>query len=71
MADFAAIRPAAAPSIFQHVSRLFAGMAEGLRSYQTYRLVRAELEMLNDRELADLGIARSNIGSIAAEAAQR
>ncbi len=50
-----------------------AGMAAGLRDnwrrYRVYRETLRELNALGDRELADLGIHRANIGSVATEAA--
>ncbi|WP_138470914.1 DUF1127 domain-containing protein [Poseidonocella sp. HB161398] len=70
MSDFAANRHAAAPAFAGHIAHFFAGIAEGIRRYQSYRIARAELEMLDDRELADLGIARRDIGQIAADAAR-
>ncbi len=39
------------------------------RRYRVYRQTIGELKALNDRDLADLGIARSMIESIAIEAA--
>lgn len=49
-------------------------MFETLRSryakWQRYSRTVSELEALSNRELADLGIARSDIGRIAREAAR-
>ncbi|MBF9031854.1 DUF1127 domain-containing protein [Rhodobacterales bacterium HKCCE3408] len=54
------------------VARLrgFASAArEQFAAYSVYRRTEAELRGLSDRELADLGISRSMISSIAAQAA--
>lgn len=48
---------------------LFARFGETRRRYSVYRQTVAELNALNDRDLADLGISRSSITSIATEAA--
>lgn len=48
---------------------LVARLGDARRRYSVYRQTVAELEALNDRDLADLGIARSSITSIATEAA--
>lgn len=45
------------------------GLAQRFQSYRTYRQVLSELESLSDRELADLGISRHAIRSIAYRAA--
>lgn len=49
-----------------------ADASKGLRgrwnTYRSYRKTLAELQSLTDRELSDLNMARSNIGSIAFEA---
>jgi uncharacterized protein YjiS (DUF1127 family) len=39
------------------------------RRWATYQQIRAELETYTDRELADMGISRTDIGRIALEAA--
>lgn len=39
------------------------------RRWATYQRVRAELETYTERELADMGMARADIGRIALEAA--
>ncbi|HQU68416.1 MAG TPA: DUF1127 domain-containing protein [Albidovulum sp.] len=44
-------------------------ISDARRRYRVYRQTVAELNALNDRDLADLGIARSSITSIATEAA--
>ncbi|MBE3637596.1 DUF1127 domain-containing protein [Mangrovicoccus algicola] len=69
MTDFAITRPAA-PLFGGRIQTFFAGVAEGLRRYQSFRVACAELEMLSDRELADLGIARREIAAVAAKAAR-
>jgi uncharacterized protein YjiS (DUF1127 family) len=50
-------------------STLKAKLAERLARYRVYRQTLAELGHLSERELADLGIHRSQITSIATEAA--
>jgi uncharacterized protein YjiS (DUF1127 family) len=42
-----------------------------LRSWQRYKRSMRELARLNDRELADIGVSRSDIQRVAWEAAQR
>lgn len=39
------------------------------RRWATYQRVRAELETYSERELADMGLSRADIGRIAREAA--
>lgn len=56
-------------SLRDRVSNLFEGLAERRAKAAIFRNTRAELKALSDRELADLGIARSEITSIAFEAA--
>jgi len=46
-------------------------LGERFAQYRVYRKTVAELNSLSDRELADLAISRSNIGSIAYEAAYK
>ena len=48
---------------------LRASLAQRLARYRTYRTTVNELAMLTDRELADMGIHRSDIRGIAADAA--
>lgn len=45
------------------------GLAQRFARYQTYRTTLNELQALNDRELADLGVSRGMIRSIAYQAA--
>lgn len=45
------------------------GFATRFTQYRTYRQTLDELERLGDRELADLGISRQNLRSIAYRAA--
>jgi uncharacterized protein YjiS (DUF1127 family) len=49
---------------------LVAKLNDQRRRYRVYRQTIGELKALSDRDLADLGIARSMIESIAMEAAQ-
>ncbi len=46
-------------------SGLFARVRQVVADYRTYFETLNELDALNDRELADLGIARGNIRAIA------
>jgi uncharacterized protein YjiS (DUF1127 family) len=68
MAFFSLNRSAhqAAPSIFNGLSagNVFAHMASSLRLWNEKRVTRAELEMLSDRELSDIGLSRSDITRI-------
>ena len=52
----------ATPGLFARIARAFA-------DYRVYAETRNELEALSDRELADLGISRLNITTIARDAA--
>lgn len=47
------------------LSELVARVSETWREYQRYRRTRTELDTLTDRELADIGLARGDIESIA------
>ena len=53
------------------LAALRADWAERWAAYTTYRTTVRELSDLSDRELADLGLNRSNIRSIAYEAAYK
>ncbi|MGL4279785.1 MAG: DUF1127 domain-containing protein [Albidovulum sp.] len=55
--------------IFASLNGLVTRLGDARRRYSVYRQTVAELNALNDRDLADLGIARSSITSIATEAA--
>lgn len=46
-----------------------AAVAERFANYQVFRATVAELQVLSDRELSDMGISRSMIKRIAIEAA--
>jgi len=46
-----------------------AAVAERFANYQVFRTTVAELEVLSDHELSDMGISRSMIKRIAIEAA--
>ena len=48
---------------------LLNGLSKRFAQYRTYRQTLTELETLSDRELADLGIHRSNLRGIAYRAA--
>ena len=51
------------------VANICSGLRARRAQYATYRTTMRELESLSDRELADLGIARATIRSIAYQAA--
>ncbi|MFZ1469383.1 MAG: DUF1127 domain-containing protein [Paracoccaceae bacterium] len=51
------------------LSGLVATLRNALAQRRIYAVTMAELNQLNDRELADLGISRFNIASVAHEAA--
>lgn len=53
----------------QLLAEMVAAVAERRRQRQTAARVRAELLAYSDRELADLGISRFDIGRLADEAA--
>lgn len=55
--------------IVASLNGLVSRLSDARRRYSVYRQTVAELNALNDRDLADLGIARSSITSIATEAA--
>lgn len=49
---------------------LWARLQRWWAAYKTYRFTYEELRMLSDRDLADIGIARSDIRKIAQQSAQ-
>lgn len=55
--------------IRHQVSSVVGRLVEQYRRHRVYRQTIGELKALNDRDLADLGIARSMITSIALDAA--
>lgn len=55
--------------IRHQVGSLVGRLSEQYRRYRVYRQTIGELNALNDRDLADLGIHRSAIPSIALDAA--
>lgn len=55
--------------LIERAAGLAAGLRDNWRRYRVYRATLRELNALGDRELADIGIHRANIGSIATEAA--
>lgn len=59
----------AASSWAEKIANLRADVTEALAKRRVYRTTVAELNQLSNRELADLGIARSAIRGIATEAA--
>jgi uncharacterized protein YjiS (DUF1127 family) len=48
-----------------HMPRFAARLAQSYRQFREYRATVMELGMLEDRELADLGIARADISRVA------
>lgn len=56
-------------TLSQRISEARAAMADRYAKYSTYKVTLNELAALTDRDLTDLGINRSMIKSIAAEAA--
>jgi len=48
---------------------IFGDVAERIARYRTFRTTLNELQTLSDRDLTDLGISRSNVRSIAYDAA--
>ena len=50
-----------------NVTRLTTDFARSWKRYRQYRATVWELNTLEDRELADLGIARADIGRLARE----
>jgi uncharacterized protein YjiS (DUF1127 family) len=56
-------------TLSQRISEARSALADRYAKYTTYRATLNELAGLNDRDLADLGINRSMIKGIAAEAA--
>ena len=51
------------------LSGLFGGIARSYGQYRVYRTTLSELQSLGDRELADLGLSRSALRSVAYKAA--
>jgi len=56
-------------TITERFGALRAQMAEAIAQRKIYRTTLAELESLNARELADIGLSRSMIKSVAYQAA--
>jgi uncharacterized protein YjiS (DUF1127 family) len=52
-----------------HANGLFNRVRTAISQYQSYRHTLGELNSLNNRELADLGLARSNLRDAARTAA--
>ena len=49
---------------FGAIGRFFAGIAADLREYGRRQRVVSELSRLSDRELADVGLTRADIGQV-------
>lgn len=62
-------RAAEGASAWQWLGDLRGSLSERVAKYRLYRATLNELDSLSDRELADLGIHRADIGGIASEAA--
>ncbi|WP_298261482.1 DUF1127 domain-containing protein [uncultured Litoreibacter sp.] len=58
-----------APSFFEGLVALKNELVERRAKYNVYRTTLNELQYLSGRELADLGMTRGNIKSVAYEAA--
>ena len=56
-------------SLTTRLGEVFANFRDAWRAYGVYRQTFNELSALSDRELADLGVARSEIARVAFEAA--
>lgn len=57
-------------SLIERLANLRATLADRYTKYKVYRATLDELAALSDRDLADLGINRANLRSIATEAAE-
>lgn len=55
--------------LFGRLADAATGLRANWQRYRVYRTTLRELGALSDRDLADLGIHRANIGAVAAEAA--
>lgn len=67
MAAVEHIRTAASGlSVESRLNRLFAGALGAYRSWNDARLTRNALARLSDRELADIGLSRAEIGEVVA-----
>jgi uncharacterized protein YjiS (DUF1127 family) len=60
-ADYAPVLPARRPGFSK---RIWAAFRERLRAYLDRRAAVRELSAMNDRELADLGLSRYDVGRI-------
>ncbi|WP_226781881.1 DUF1127 domain-containing protein [Oceaniglobus trochenteri] len=60
---------AARSDIMGRTAAFFKNIGERMEQYRTYRRTLTELSQLSERELADLGINRAMINTIATEAA--
>jgi len=56
-------------SLAERIGSFRAAMKDRFAKYTLYRTTLTELQGLNDRDLADLGIARADIQDLAHEAA--
>jgi len=63
---FAAEKPSLARSVVRRASEAAMRFAEQIRAYQRYRDTFDELAALDDRQLADIGVNRSEIHRIVA-----
>ena len=58
-----------APAQAPRFAGMFGGISRRFAQYKTYRTTLEELESLSDRDLADLGLSRSMLRSVAYKAA--
>jgi uncharacterized protein YjiS (DUF1127 family) len=58
-------------SISQRLNGLWFDVTERLAKYWLYRSTLADLAMLSDRELSDIGVPRGMIDNVAAKAAYK
>ena len=61
---------AAHPSVFAQISAFFEGAATRYKQHRLYRATFDELSALSNRELADLGLNRSDLRRVSLEASR-
>ena len=58
-------------SIWERLDGLRLNLAVHIANYRLYRSTQAELAMLSDRDLSDIGIPRGMIADVAADATSK